>query len=467
MKWLYVYLPHFYAESCIDNFHGNTPIAITNDCNIIVDYNSRAEHYGICQSMSLQNAYCLAPALVAHTKSTSQTNRAQQRIAKLASRFSSWISIDGDQGVFLEIASMRRLFSSTQNLHKQLQNCFLNHGYTALAAAAPFAATAQLLAQTGRHHAISQQQINDTLESIALCDTPLASSIQFRLLRSGVRYLGELRQLPKQSLNSRGGEQAIHFLDRVYGDKTWLPTPYKPKPFFTCKLDLEQDFETLLPLRFILAKKLTAFCQFLHKRALVSQSLYLTFFCRDGQSYQERLALACPDNQNSTWHYRLNLDIGRWQLPAPIYQIKLHAIEFEDKSTTTCDLFAQARRDQQEHIYQLFNRINAKLGDSKLNFIHTTDDPRPENSTHHCSAQNTYKYNHTSRLSIPQPVWLTRQKAPEQHMSLLYGPARLHSGWWDNDHTPYDYRVTYDDQHVVRWICRDTNNYVYQAGIFG
>ena len=66
--------------------------------------------------------------------------------------------------------------------------------------------------------------------------------------------------------------------------------------------------------------------------------------------------------------------------------------------------------------------------------------------------------------TAPRPLWLLPEPIPlaeHQHrpvygtpLTLLSGPERIESGWWDGQWAERDYFIARDEQHALLWIFR-------------
>ena len=65
---------------------------------------------------------------------------------------------------------------------------------------------------------------------------------------------------------------------------------------------------------------------------------------------------------------------------------------------------------------------------------------------------------------LPRPVSLVREA-----VTLLAGPERIESGWWDGNDVRRDYFVAEDRQGARLWVFRERggNGKWYLHGIFG
>ena len=66
---------------------------------------------------------------------------------------------------------------------------------------------------------------------------------------------------------------------------------------------------------------------------------------------------------------------------------------------------------------------------------------------------------------LPRPLWLLDTPEPlverdgrpcwQGPLTLLAGPERIESGWWDEQPVQRDYFVAEDDAHRLLWIYRE------------
>jgi protein ImuB len=133
----------------------------------------------------------------------------------------------------------------------------------------------------------------------------------------------------------------------------------------------------------------------------------------------------------------------------------------------------------------LMDRLTSRLGEGNVFSIAIKDDHRPEASWQIGSHQKRVdapnkkthkKTNKKSKLVEPparqttqhfatRPTWLLREprslntinERPHYHgaLTILAGPERIETGWWDNKPVARDYFVAQNPRHEVCWIFRD------------
>ena len=482
MNWLYIHFSHLYAETWLPNFHGKQPAALMQaHGQTIEDVNASAKSRGIDVGMSLNTAFCLCPTLPITIQEAHRQQQALQRVAVIASRYSAWVSPDAPAGLYLEIASMKKLLGAATRIQQLLQTVFLQKGYHTIIAAAPQPKAARLLARAGQQRCYRQDELIQHLRNIPITALGLEEKIELRLLKLGMRQVHDLAQLPSSDLNYRiDAELALH-LDHIVGRKPWLPPPFQLPERFCWTMDLEQDFESLEPLRFFLANGISQFCTFLQRRSLAARVLQLTLLHRQHDSSVVPINLASVDNRPESWQYMLTSAINRLQLPAPVTAIRLSGSLFEVLTDQERHLFKSVTQECSEKKTLLLNRLSARLGIQSLHFLQLTTDPRPEQQTRYHAQPNaeiqqpSAPFN-LSPLKAPllngppinAPLWLLPQPQAVDNNNYLIqrGPLRLATGWWDQCAAFRDYYIACDGTLSTQWLFLTPSGQWYQHGWF-
>jgi protein ImuB len=470
MKWLYIHFPHLYGETWLPDFHGQQPLALIQaqqQVQMTDDINQAAKTRGVDVAMSLNTAFCLCPTLQVTTQDSHRQTQALERVATIASRYSAWVGLDQPNGLYLEIASMQRLFGEARWIQHTLQNVFQQKGYTTVIAAAPQAKAARLLAKANQACCYQQNQLMQHLRNIAITALDIAPKTEVRLMKLGIRHVHDLVQLPSGDLRYRIDAELALYLDQIVGRQTWLPIPFKVPERFRWMMDLEQEFESLEPLRFFLANGIQQFCDFLQKRSLAAQELQLTLQHRRQAPTLVDVKLASLDNRSESWQYMLNAIINRLQLPAPITALRLSGSLFETLSDQKLYLFKSISQDCSQKKTQLLNRLGARLGIDNLHFLQITTDPRPERQSIYTQQPVKNLESRSITLNTPMCLLPQPQRINKDQYCLNRGPVRLATGWWDRNTVHRDYYVASDKNLSAQWLFLDASGHWYQHGWFG
>lgn len=484
MNWLYIYFPHLFAETWLADFNGNGAIALIESQHqnqIIVDHNRAAKARGIDVGMNLNTAFCLCPELHVEIPDQHRQQRALEKVATLAARYSAWVGLDAADGLYLEIASMRRLFGEARWQQGRLHNIFQQHGYSTLIATAPNPKAARLLARAGQQGCYDQSLLQKYLYKIPIAALDINPKTEIRLLKLGMRHVHDLAQLPSGDLGYRIDAALAQYLDHISGRATWLPTPFKLPERFYWTLDLEEEFESLEPLRFYLAKGIQAFCQFLQKRSLAARELQLRLFHREklhGEKFHRQdsrqqqaasiidIKLASLDNRSESWQYLLNTTIDRQTLSAPVIALQLVAYRFEVLSEQKLTLFKSLSQECGLKKTRLLNRLSTRLGFDCLNFLQLTTDPRPERQTLLAPQAMEELPDINPLPNTPLCLLPYAEAIQQEHYCLKRGPVRLSTGWWDRFAVHRNYYIAEDKNLSAQWLFIDERGQWFRQGWF-
>ncbi len=467
MNWLYIHLPHLYGETWLADFHSSQPMALTRAQGQQIDaINPAARTCGVDIDMSLSTAFCLCPQLRASVLDARRQRRALQRAAAIAARHCAWVAEDPPCGIYLEIASMAKLLGRALQAQSTLQQVFQQRGYSAVIAAAPNPKAARLLARAGRSQCCDQRQFERCLGDIPVTALGIDAKTELRLAKLGLASVEDLARLPHGDLSYRVDTGLALYVDRISGRQTWLPPPFQAPEQFRWQLDLEQDFDSLEPLRFFLAKGIGEFCHFLQQRCLAAQALQLTLLHRRRPPTNVDVRLAAIDNRPESWQYMLSNTVNRLQLEAPIIAMQLRASVFEALDRQERQLFKSVSQESGEKKSQLLNRLGARLGMGRIHFLQISTDPRPEYQTVYASQAAVQK--HRPPAGRNTPLWLAPQPLPTDidQYTISRGPLRLNTGWWDRNGAHRDYYIASHTTLSTQWVFRQPSGLWYIHGWF-
>lgn len=429
----------------------------------------------------------------------------------LASSLQGW-------GLLAEVAPSLRLFDGLHNLQRRLAHGIAELGLQARWATAPTAAGAWLMAQTApvrsldvpttpappqkqKQHATPGQPQNeqqdprqnqhDITSALSMAQaSALLDALPLRVLDSaqdhlatltgiGCATLGQLRRLPRAGLARRFGKALLTEIDRAYGNEVQVHRWYEAPETIDLKLELPARVDSTDALLFAARRLLLQLTGWLTARhaAVAGITLWLHHepLHRRGEGNTARstpvtILLAAPSRDADHLGLLLRERLGHVVLVAPVVEIALVADQIATQAAPNTELFPTLANDT-ENIGRLVERLQSRLGPAAVCQLATHADHRPERS--HASPVLLQRRPVVRRpaLSIPlgastlgRPGWLltqpmallTRQHKPfyQSPLTLLAGPERIESGWWDDALALRDYFIAENDRHVLLWIFR-------------
>jgi protein ImuB len=224
--------------------------------------------------------------------------------------------------------------------------------------------------------------------------------------------------------------------------------------------------------------------QFLLARQLGTQRLCFSFFHLKSAATELRLGAALADRSASRWFELLRIRFEALRLPEPVIAVRLRSGLSQPLQAETARLAFSPKAEKQKRRYsiaQLAERLVARIGDHSVNALTMVAEHRPEYAWR---ARNPLADWSASTLTIitdakrplwmlPEPALLPADSGYPLHrgcrLTLLEGPERLETGWWDEQGISRDYYTAVSGAGMRLWVFRNrqqTSNW-YLHGIFG
>jgi protein ImuB len=394
--------------------------------------------------------------LAVRLSDTTPLTSERERLACWAGRFTPRVSIAMD-ALLLEVGGCLRLFGGLDVLREQVTQGLAEQGLSgpnaARIAVAVTPQAALWLAEGG--------QGDRSLDALAIPDLTWPDGVAEKLTRFGLRRLGEVRRLPSAALARRIGKPAAMLIARAYGD---VPDP---RPDFIFPLHFDEAIELPAtvenaPALLFAARRLTgALAGWLNVRQSGLRECRLDLVHRQGATpLPLRFAEATRDGLRFERVLRERLE--RLQLAAPVERLRLVVEAVEALPGASIGLFDEG--GAKESMAALIERLRARLGDERVYGIAPVAEHRPE-----CATRRTPVGSSLLPTTSPRPYWLLAQPeslveiAGRPHrlgpLTLLAGPERIESGWWDQQEGVGDIRrdyfiaLTQDDRWA--WVFRE------------
>ena len=441
------------------------PLAVVSSAGTrseIVACNEVARRRGVRSGMPSAAASALASDLQIVARDVAAESAALERIAAWAIQFTPAVSIAGYGEVLLEIAGSLALFGGLKRLWREVAEGLDALGYAASIACAPTPLAAQWFARAGLAVRLRH---NDALQA-SLGALPLAvmhaSTEAFALLQNvGAKTVSDCLALPRDGVARRIGQALLDDLDRAFGK---LPDP---RPFFTPPTRFKatqplpapaQEAEMLL---FAARRLLIELCGHLSATASGAQRLTFSFTHHGREPTRVTISLvsATRDADHLTSVLRERLE--RTALPCPATDIALESELLLPLASRNLSLLPDAGQEE-EAAAHLIERLRARLGDEAVFGLERYADHRPECAWRTCEPGSK----DTSTASVAgRPLWLLAEPralredaaAPcyDGRLTLLAGPERIESGWWDGHDVTRDYFVACNPAEALLWIYRE------------
>ena len=372
-------------------------------------------------------------------------------MAAWARQFTPRVSLEPPQAVLMEVEGSLRYFGGRWKFLAQLRAGLIRLGFEARITEAPAARAALWMArgEGGR------------LETLPVAVTGLALESLELLSNLGIKTVGGLLRLPREGVTRRFGQGLLDEIDQASGN---APEPRKffvPPARFCVRLELPAPVMQAENALFVAQRLLDQMEGFLAARQAGVRSFSLDLLYEDHPATQVTVGLAACGRGAKHFAHLLRERLAAIALKAPVEAIQLEAAEPEFLPEKNRSLLHDARPGGEEWL-RLIERLQSRLGSGAVHGLRTHPDHRPEHAFRHVAFEmknfnaSEKKKNMQGENTGPRPLWLLDppRRLAEGEFSLLAGPERIESGWWDGADAQRDYFIARTGESSLAWIYR-------------
>lgn len=420
--------------------------------------NGAARVQGVRPGMALSAARALVPELVVQARHPRREAEALAGIATWALQFTPDLSLAPPEAVLLEIGGCLKLFGGLERLLERVRMGLLDLGLAAVPAVAPTPTGAQLLARAALELCVEDPAaLHRHLAALSLECLDQPADVVASLDHLGLRTLGDCMALPRAGLARRFGPALLDELDRAWGHKA-DPRPLFALPEqFAASLELTAPVAEVEALLFGVKRLVTSLCGWLAARNAGVRHLTLALAHDRHPATPIRLALTTPQRDGAHLLALLRERLARQGLTAGVVGLELRADETAQLLHLNFSLFGDRDRIRSDCL-NLVERLQARLGPEAVSGLTLYPDHRPELAWRESPLGSP-----TDAVRFPlRPVWLLTRprslggdiRAPwlAGPMTLLAGPERIESGWWDGAPVRRDYYRARTASGAGYWI---------------
>jgi protein ImuB len=483
------------------------PLAVVGDQNgaqVLVSLSAEASAAGLTQGQGLRDATAICPALL--TVTTDPLGEAQflTTLRRWAGRFSPWVAEEAPAGLMIDLSGAAHLHGGEEGVLARVAEDCADLGLTVRAGIADTPGAAWGLARYARMAAAPlrsgdaiDQEARATRSRAAkrrgwergggaprpvaakgaematiappgrvveaLADLPLAAlrlepDTVDRLMRLGLRRVGELMGMPRAALARRFGADTLRRLDQALGMEPEPVSPARPPLHFAVRLTLPDPIGLRSDVEAALDRLLPPFCEKLRAKGRGARRVALQAFRADGGVAAVEIGLAraadSPDRIRPLLHLKLDqIDAG-----FGIDCLRLEALATEAMTTVQhrgqLEATAQAvagKTTNPHALDDLIGRLGARLGSEAITRLHPADSHVPAKAAKVLMAAWSVAHDGPwPAISTPRPLVMFRPEpvdAPEvpeppatfrwrrrdYTVRMAVGPERLLPEWWLED----------------------------------
>jgi len=456
----------------------------------------RAVRAGVKPGMTLAHARALLPRrdgepqVLEHDPPCDR--QALARLARWATRFAPNAQADGDDGLLMDVTGCDRLYRGERNLLGQLLDALARLGFTATAVIAPTFGAAWALARHGPGGAAStgggDGGIVERLDQVATALSPLpvtALRIDEETIEAlhevGVRFIGELLNVPRRQLPSRFSDDLMMRMDQALGRAIETINPVCVPRVVRVERPFDGPVKNLQAIQLATRELLELFSAQLLACESGAFSLRLTL-----HRYEADAVVLCVSVSRATRDARhlwqlLHPQLEKANLGHGVESIEVRALEtaripHRQRHHPQWTDDSAAREADEEERGRLIDVLTQRLGRDQVMRFQPAESHLPERAVRHVpmdreeaarSVTMTPRDRPTQLFERPEPIEV-HALTPDGPVSRVMwngrslrvesctGPERLTSEWWREPTDSRDYFAVRVHTGICLWLFRTT-----------
>lgn len=452
--------------------------------------NKAARLCGLQAGQSMRDARAIFPGLMLRQAEPEADARALKALAKWCVHYTPWTTVDGADGLWLDITGCAHLFGGEACLLKDLVARLSNIGITARPGLAETPGAAFAIARFAPSIEIHKRIIETGSITQALAALPaealrLEDDTVILLQRLGLRTIGDLMELPRAPLEKRFraikmSPSVLHKLDQALGRVGEPLSPLVPiAPYRAC-LNLAEPILTQDAVEYGLEDLLLRLCRDLGRHQQGARRLTLYAYRSDGGVSQITIAASRPSRDIK--HFQ-RLFADRLERIDPGWGIDVLILTADGTARIAAhqDSLIQTEKDaSQEKLGRLVDRLSNRLGAENIRYAEARQSHIPERAESWVPALSTTRGDSQRRedapmrpsrlLARPEPIQVlaevpegppaqfTWRRMPHR-IIRAEGPERIAPEWWLEEGADYsrirDYYRVEDNEGRRFWLFRE------------
>ncbi len=439
----------------------------------VIACNARAARQGVVPGMGLNAALALVPGMRVEERRLSAEAALLDRLGRWALQFTPVVSLEPPAAVLAEVRGSLDLFGGVMALLRRALSGLSASGLSASLAIAPTARGALWLARAELAMTVTR---TDAMPGIA-ARLPLAclqwpEDTVATLVGLGIRSVADLLRLPRAGFAARFGPRLLDELDEGLGRRPAPRRRHVVPERFDERLELPAAAEIVDLLQPALERGLARLEAFLRARACGIRELRIDLLHRRAAPTRLRIALARHSGDAAVLRELIRERLARCRLALPVTALRLRSGVLLPLQLRDAGLFERGRSADPEATARLLDLLRARLGHEAVFGVTPVPEHRPER------AFRVAEPGLATSLPVPwhaarpaRPLWMLADPQPldDWEGTLVTGPERIETGWWDGHDVRRDYYVALSRAGVRLWIFRERppGQRWFLHGVFG
>jgi protein ImuB len=366
-------------------------------------------------------------------------------VAAWACQFTPRVSLEPPQALLMEVEGSLRYFGGRWKFLAQLRAGLPRLGFEARIGEASSARAALWMARGD----------GGRLEALPVGATGLAPEALQLLERLGVRSVGGLLRLPREGVARRFGPGLLDEIDQALGKAPEPREFFVPPARFVARLVLPAPVMQADRVLFVARRLLDQMEGFLAARHAGVRSFSLHLLHDALPATVVKVGLAASGRGAEHFARLLRERLAALVLKSPVEAIGIEAGELEILAGESGGFFNDPRADSEQWL-RLVERLQSRLGNDAVHGLRTHPDHRPERAWVPVFPGKAFSPKE-EKPNGPRPLWLLEapRRIREGEFTLLAGPERIESGWWDGAEARRDYFIARTGESSLAWIYRE------------
>lgn len=481
MLWLCVHLPLMGLEIAqhSQDLAKRKPAVLAADQKVY-RMNEAAGKAGILLGSSVATATSLVPELLHYRRDCEAERKHLEKLVPIAYRCTPRVALSSPYDLKLEVSGSLKLFEGLNNIVQHLKRSLAKVGHTAQIGIAHTPAVARVFAHAHSVIAFTDYPDEATIRSdslehlhtLSLKYSELKTTDVECMFNMGIRFFGELLDLPRGELRQRFSSDVLRYLSRLTGELAEPQQYVAPATQFTSVIHLLEPLLDKPSLSKPMEQLVIEMVHWLQSKQLGVVEATWQFTATDAQTITISCRFAYPRIDPQAILEFSELSLSERELPQEVLSLRLEATQVASLAKAGAlakDLMGgyEVRPVLPE---DLLDRLTARLGPDSWELLCSHDDHRPEFAWSPASDHSTsHKKSHHPSTEIAansRPLWLFARplSVKSKDFEILQGPVRIEDGWWE-DRVQRDYFVGRHESGALCWLFNDEYGW-FQHGYF-
>jgi len=205
-----------------------------------------ARKCGVRQGMTLAEARALCAGLVWEPYEPEKDRKGLEALARWMIRFSPAVQVVGEDAIAMEVGGGQRLFGSIERIMQLASEGLKRFGIWHGIAIAPTVGASWGLASFEKEKIVSSlEEIQEALRPLPVAALRLEEEVIDDFARLGIETVGQLMELPRETLPSRFGAMVLNRLDQALGVVAEPMVAMEQEEPVVARLDFDGVIESL------------------------------------------------------------------------------------------------------------------------------------------------------------------------------------------------------------------------------